>query len=447
MLSLQPVHAGPPSGGSRSFGHRRSRASRAWLGRLFEAPHRLGFFAGALMMVVLALWWGAALVARHAGLVLPWAVAPSTAHGLAMGFGFMPLFFIGFLFTAGPRWLGLEPVPASRLAVPVLAMLAGWGLALTGFHASSALAALGLGAAATGLALASGLFGLMLLDSRERQPGLDRDHAWLVLLGCLASVVALWTAAVAVALGRDAVARAALQGGLWAGVSLVFVAVAHRMIPFFSSAALPALQMWRPRALLGLLSALVLLQAPLAAAEALLGPDLPLPLVAVRATLELSGGALLLWLALRWGLLQSLGRGPALRLLAMLHLGFLWLGIAFTLGGVSHALWVASEGRLSLGLAPLHALTMGYLGSTLLAMATRVAAGHSGRALAADNWAWMMFWVLQVGIAARLAAALWPALGTPLTLFAAQCWLAALGAWSLRYGRWFLRPRADGRPG
>ncbi|MBP6899068.1 MAG: NnrS family protein [Burkholderiaceae bacterium] len=447
MLPLQTATAGPPSGGSRSFGHRRSSASRARLGRLFDAPHRLGFFAGALMMALLALWWGVALLARHAGLLLPWAVAPSTAHGLAMGFGFMPLFFTGFLFTAGPRWLGLEPVPAARLAVPVAVMLGGWALALAGFHFSSALAALGLGAAAMGLALATGLFGLMLLDSRERQPELDRDHAWLVLLGCLVCVLAVWTAAVAVALGRDGIARAALQGGLWAGLCLVFVVVAHRMIPFFSSAALPALDAWRPRALLGLLAGLVLLQAPLAAAEALLGVDLPLPLLAVRAVLELCGGALLLWLALRWGLRQSLGHGPAMRLLAMLHLGFFWLGLAFVLGAASHGLMLASEGRLSLGLAPLHALTMGYLGSTLLAMATRVAAGHSGRTLAADNWAWMMFWVLQVGIAARLAAALWPAMATPLTLFAAQCWLAALGAWALRYGRWFLRPRADGRPG
>jgi len=34
----------------------------------------------------------------------------------------------------------------------------------------------------------------------------------------------------------------------------------------------------------------------------------------------------------------------------MLHIGFAWLGVAFTLGGVSHALMALSDGQLSLGL-------------------------------------------------------------------------------------------------
>ena len=70
---------------------------------------------------------------------------------------------------------------------------------------------------------------------------------------------------------------------------------------------------------------------------------------ALRALVELSGGAMLLWLAVRWGLVQSL----SIRLLAMLHMGFFWLGVAFALAGVSHALSAVSGGTLSLGLAPL----------------------------------------------------------------------------------------------
>jgi len=44
-----------------------------------------------------------------------------------------------------------------------------------------------------------------------------------------------------------------------------------------------------------------------------------------------------------------------------------------------------ASGGEGLGLAPMHALSMGYLGATLIAMITRVAAGHSGRPLAADD--------------------------------------------------------------
>lgn len=442
MIPLQPAPAGLPSG---TIGGRRSRsvARSGPFARLLDAPHRLAFFGAAVLLAAAALWWGLALVARAAGMALPWAVSPVTAHALVMGFGFMPLFILGFMFTAGPRWLGRAAVPASQLRVPVGLIVLGWVAAFTGFHLGSALAALGLAAVAVGFALGTGLFGLMLLESRMQAPAADRDHASLVLLGCVVGVVALWVAAVAVALGADGVARAAMHAALWGCFGLVFTAVAHRMIPFFTAAAVPEVDAWKPRALLVLLVLLVGVQAPFAAAESLAGGTLPAGAAGLRAAIELPGGALLLWLSVRWGLVQSLRQ----RLLAMLHLGFFWLGVAFTLGGVSHALVSLTDGAMSLGLAPLHAFTMGFLGSTLFAMATRVACGHSGRSLLADNWTWMMFWALQAGVVARVLAALVPAAGTPLTLFAAQCWLAAMGAWALRHGRWFLAPRVDGQPG
>ena len=140
MIPMQPSPAGLPS---RSFGGRQRRsASSGWLSRLTAAPHRLAFFAGGSMLTLLALWWGGALLARAAGVPLPWVLNPGTAHALGFGFGFMPLFFMGFLFTAGPRWLGLPAVPGAQLKVPVSLMLTGWITALAGFHLSAALAAM-----------------------------------------------------------------------------------------------------------------------------------------------------------------------------------------------------------------------------------------------------------------------------------------------------------------
>jgi uncharacterized protein involved in response to NO len=418
---------------------RRRVDGAARLARLLDAPHRLGMFAGATVLAMAGLWWGAMLSLRAAGVVVPWAVSPGTAHAAIMVFGFVPFFFAGFLFTAGPRWLGLPPVAARSLVMPVATMVAGWLVAGVGFHLGGTLAAVGLALAAAGFALLTGRFGLLLLQSRAA----DRDHAKLVFFGCVVASVSLWGTAVAFALQSDAVARATTQVGLWAGIGVVFATVAHRMIPFFTASALPLLQVWRPRVLLAILVMLIAVQAPFAAADVLAGAAVPAAVQALRAAVELAGGALLLWLAVRWGLVQSL----SIRLLAMLHMGFFWLGVAFTLGGVSHALMAVSGGTVSLGLAPLHAFTMGYLGSTLIAMATRVVCGHSGRTLAADNWAWAMFWALQVGIVARVLAALLPAASTPLTLLAVQFWIAAVGAWALRYGRWLLKPRVDGQPG
>jgi len=437
MSALQPQPAGLPSG---TFGGRRSGRASAWQWRrLMTAPHRLAFWAGSMTLAASALWWGAVLLARAAGLAVPWAVSPGSAHALLMAFGSLPMFMAGFLFTAGPRWLGLGTVPARLLALPMALMGGGWAVALAGFHASAPLAGLGVAAAAVGFALVTGLFGLLVLESTVA----DRTHARLVLAGCAVMVVAQWAAAVLLVLGLDVATRAAVQAALWGGLVLVFVTVAHRMVPFFTEAALPALRAWQPRTLLAVLAALVLVQAPFAVAETLGGGRLPAALAALRAAVELPGGALLLALSLRWGLRHSL----RVRLLAMLHLGFAWLGVAFTLGGVSHALMALSGGTLSLGLAPLHALTMGFLGSVLLALASRVARGHSGRPLQADNWTWLLFWAVQVAVAARVAAALWPQAGTPLTLLAAQFWLAAVGAWVLRHAPWFGQARVDGGAG
>jgi uncharacterized protein involved in response to NO len=162
----------------------------------------------------------------------------------------------------------------------------------------------------------------------------------------------------------------------------------------------------------------------------------------IRGAIELTMGGVVVWLAFAWGLVQSL----KVRLVAMLHLGFSWLGIGLVLSGVSH-LMQALTGDAWLPLAGLHAVTMGSLGSLMVAMVTRVTCGHGGRALVADNVVWTLYWTLQVATVLRLAAAAPTELMLRLALAAAVVWTAALGVWAVRYGNWYGRPRADGRPG
>lgn len=412
-----------------------TRASLRWL---LAAPHRLGFFAAACMLAASALWWTAVLLSRAAGYSPPWAVAPPAAHGLLMGLGFTPLFIAGFLFTAGPKWLGEAAVEARVLLWPVLLMLAGWCLVLPGLHLSALLAAAGLALVAVGWSRLCMRFVAILRASRVP----DRTHACVVAAACVVGAATMWVAVGALAMQDVAVLRAATQVALWGFVATVFVAVSHRMIPFFSASALPTLDAWRPMWLLWLMVAALWIEALVAVAALGWGPLAPW-LRGVQALIELPVALLLLWLALRWGVVQSL----KIRMLAMLHAGFLWLGLACALSALSHALIAWTDGEQSLGLAPMHALTMGYLGATLLAMATRVSSGHSGRSLAADNTAWAMYWVLQAAVVMRVVAALWPAGSTVLTLLAVLAWTTATVAWAWRYGGWFVRPRIDGRPG
>ncbi|MDO9315724.1 MAG: NnrS family protein [Burkholderiaceae bacterium] len=405
---------------------------------LLAAPHRLGFCAAACMLSLSALWWSAVLLSRAVGYSPAWAVPPPAAHALLMGLGFTPLFIAGFLFTAGPKWLGQPAVDARVLLRPVLLMLAGWCLVVPGLHLSSTLAAAGLALVAGGWSRLCWRFVAILRASRAP----DRTHAQVVAAACVVGATTMWVAACALAGADVTLLRAATQVALWCFVATVFVAVSHRMIPFFSASALPALDAWRPMWLLWVMVAALWIEALAAVAALGWGPLAPW-LRGVQALMELPVALLLLWLALRWGMVQSL----KIRMLAMLHAGFLWLGLAYALSAVSHSLMAWTDGEQSLGLAPMHALTMGYLGATLLAMATRVSSGHSGRSLAADNTAWAMYWVLQAAVVMRVVAALWPSGATVLTLLAVLAWTTATVAWALRYGGWFVRPRIDARPG
>jgi uncharacterized protein involved in response to NO len=405
---------------------------------LLAAPHRLAFFAAAAMMAAASLWWAGVIVTRTQGIVLPWAVPPASVHALLMGFSFLPLFFAGFLFTAGPKWLRQPPVHARVLLWPVVVYAAGFVLLVAGAHAGAELAAAGLALAASAFAAWTWRFVRLLLTS----PVADRLHPALVAAGLVVGVAVLAVAAFGLWRRDDGLVLAAVHAGLWGCLALVYVTVVHRMVPFFTASALPLLDAWRPMWLLWTLAAAAAFEAMLGAAEILWWP-LPESVRVMQAAVELPVAALLLWLAVRWGLVQSL----TIRLLAMLHVGFVWLGLAFLLHAVSHALKAFSGHTVSLGLAPIHALAMGFFGSTLFAMATRVSAGHGGRPVAADDLAWRLFWALQCAIALRIVAELWNAGAVALTVAAALGWAGCVLAWAVRYGRWFGTPRADGRPG
>jgi uncharacterized protein involved in response to NO len=364
-----------------------------------------------------------------------------------MTFGFMPFFFTGFLFTAGPRWLGRPPVAAAALLPALLPQVAGWGVFALAVHGRDAwfgatLGAFGLGAVALGWTMAWHRFTRLLRASAAP----DKIHARLIAGAGFVGTLCLWLAAAGIAARLATLVHAATLVALWGFVGLTFVAVLHRMIPFFSAAALPALDAWQPLWLLWLLSALMLGEAAASVLDAAF-PTVAEAILAARADAELLAGMALLALALRWGLLRSL----RIRLLAMLHLGLVWLGLAIVLLGVSHALESASAGTRTLGLAPLHAYTLGFLGSTLLAMVTRVSCGHGGRALVADDFVWRLFLLLQLAAVARVAGALTavvPAgLAAWLVVAAAAAWAAVAVAWACRYGHWYGTPRPDGRRG
>lgn len=404
------------------------------------APHRLGFFLAMVLLIASGLWWALVQVDRvSTALSLPYAVAPSLVHAAVMSFGFFPLFFAGFLFTAGPKWLHVDPPPVSALMAPLLLQAGGWLAWLVGAAWAQGLALAGCTVAWAGLLWMSGLFVRLVL----RSPQQDQMHARSIAAACLWGCLCVAGLGLSLAAGRADLARLWVLSGLWGFITVVFAVVAHRMIPFFTASALPAVQAWRPYWVLWLMLVALAVQAAAVWLQTADGRGAALPAVLrVRGPLELVVGILLLWLAWRWGWVQSFRN----RLLAMLHVGFMWLGLAFVLLGVAHG-WGGLQGASVWDLGALHALTMGCLGSLMLAMVTRVSCGHSGRALVADQLAWGLFWLLQLATVLRLAATAPLALAPWLLALAALLWAGIMAVWGLRLAAWYGKLRVDGKPG
>jgi uncharacterized protein involved in response to NO len=417
-------------------------AGRPSIEALLAAPHRPAFLGGMLMLLVVSAWWAAMLVAPSLGAAVRTSMPPMMVHGFTFAAGFMPLFMTGFLFTAGPRWLDVATPSARILKWPVLLHFAGVALLVAGSLTDSGITAFGaLLLAIAWTAVGVGFAGL-IRASRVR----DKLHAkcvmafWAVGIGC----AMLFAAGLAVR--QFPVVAAALWLMVFGFITPVYATVAHRVLPFFTSNAVTRLVPWRPNWTLALLLAALLVFGVLQLAGRL---DLLQPRQGAWLTVLTVGPAAtgLAALALRWGLLQSL-RGPSLRLLAMLHLGFVWSVVALLLATADAAL-VLLDGvaAVRLGLAPLHALTMGFLGGLLFAMATRVIRGHGGIAVVADGYVWALFWVLQVAVVLRLAASVWPAHSAVLSAAAALTWCTVWVLWASRHLPLLIRPRRDGRPG
>ena len=398
------------------------------LRRLAQAPHRLFFFMGMINLIVASTWWLATILLRllHPDLLVVPHGLSSHLHPVVMIYGFFPFFIFGFAFTAAPRWLQMPPPALQQYLLPG----AGMGLAfLSLFPAMFA----GQDAVVFALALYAGCAGLLWLRFSALIAAsrvMDKVHARVVQLSLAIGGITLLVAVFGIATGHEwrDLARSA---GVWGFLVPLICAVCHRMLPFFSASTLGGSHLWRPW---WLLIAMVL------------GAWL-------HGVLEFFGAARWLWIidgpmalicfimVWRWGLVQSLTN----RLLAMLHLSFVWLAIAYTLSFVQALL--ALLGIASLGMAPLHAVSIGFLASITMAMVTRVTCGHAGRMLAADKVTWSLFLVFQLAAVSRVAAEAFPAHYLGFIVLAAAIWFTCFGVWAWRNAAIYLAPRQDGMAG
>jgi uncharacterized protein involved in response to NO len=365
--------------------------------------------AGLWSAVAIGLW----IVMLTEGIELPSRFDPLAWHIHEMLFGFVMATIAGFLLTAIPNWTGRPPVSGG-----LLALLAGlWLLGRIVCLISSL--------TPVWLAIAADLsFPLLLVVVIAREIIAAGNWRNLPLV---APVIVLGIANLLMHLEADSVTVASGLGwrlGLSAVIVLISV-VAGRIVPSFTRSwlakrgepDLSAIHGWIDRAALSILH------------TGLFGWAF-FPGFRAVGILLLLGAAFNLWRLFRW----RGGATAAEPLLLILHVGYVWLVLGAGLLGL--ALFVAGLPQS----AAIHALTVGAIGTMVLAVMTRATRGHTARALSADRGTVAIYILVNIAAIVRVAVAAGETWTIPLLVASAGLWIGAFALFVLIYGPMLLLP-------
>ena len=366
--------------------------------------------AGVWASIAIGLWVAIVLGYLH----LPTRFDPVAWHVHEMLFGLVLAAVAGFLLTAIASWTGRPPVSGR----PLVLLLVLWSLGRLVCLVSAYLPFWP--AAAVDLSFPAALLAVV---ASEIVGGRNwRNLPMLLPLAVFITadlLMHLEVAGVAIPVGLG------WRLGIVAALQLISV-VGGRIIPSFTRnwltqrghSRLPAPHGTVDTAAIGLLHGALLLWAFVPGLRAT-GPIL---ILAAAANV---------WRLSRW-----VGRATLSEpLLFILHVGYAWLAIGVALLGLS-----VSGTTVPIASA-LHALTVGAIGTMILAVMTRVSLGHTGRALSASRPTVVIFLLVNGAALARVAAS-WSALvTTTFIVVSAVCWIAAFGLFEIRYSPVLLAPR------
>ena len=390
------------------------------LTRLFTAGYRIFFLmAGVFAVFAMLVWEGWLAVHAAGGMVsdMPFAMAPHYWHAHELIFGYGSAALAGFLMTAAPNWVGGKG--AGRGFFMLAAAL--WALGRIAVWWSAALPPAAVALADLAFLPVLGGRILMLLLQRPK----PQQMIFLVVLAFF------WTANLMVHLEwmgvRDAGVIEGLRAGLLTLAALIMV-LGGRVTPAFTRNAMMQAGVetglphdLKPAALLAILAALSL---PLMTLFGLNGP--------VFAGVAMLAGAAALVRLSRWRGGWTLGQP----ILWALHLGYAMNAAGLIALGLA-ALDIGSE------VAALHLLGIGAVGGMTVAVMSRAALGHSGRALVAPWPVAAAYALIPLAALGRFAASLWPVLYYPGVLFAGALWIVAFTFFVIELWPVFTGARTD----
>jgi len=380
---------------------------------LFSQGFRPFFLLGALWAIGAILIW----MHRYAGILEMPTVFDATAwHSHEMIFGYGCAVLCGFLLTAIPNWTGRLPLHGWPLIVLTALWIAGRAvLALPPSLPAAATAAIDL----------SFLAALLAVAAREIISGRNwRNLPLLLVLAVLLAANAMvhagqagWVA------GGDAMG---IRLALTAFASVIAL-VGGRIVPSFTRNWMVRMKMSRLPAPFARFDKLALIAMVVAMLSWTASPD-----HVATGALCLAAAAIHLVRLARW-------RGWATwhdPLVAVLHLGYVWLPVSLALLGLS----ALGEG-LMLPTAGIHALTAGAIGTMTLAVMSRAIPGHTGGALRAGPLSTAVFAFVTAAAIVRVATAWFPEAQITLLMVSASLWELAFLGFLAVHARALLRAR------
>lgn len=123
-------------------------------------------------------------------------------------------------------------------------------------------------------------------------------------------------------------------------------------------------------------------------------------------------------------------------LLFVLHAAYLWVPVGYALLGCAIFGWIFTP------TSALHALTMGAIGSMVLAVTTRVALGHTGRPLQAARLTVFAYWILMLAVLVRVLGPLSGGAYMLMIDLSALGWVLAFSIFTWVYWPILSRPKA-----
>jgi uncharacterized protein involved in response to NO len=124
-------------------------------------------------------------------------------------------------------------------------------------------------------------------------------------------------------------------------------------------------------------------------------------------------------------------------LLFVLHAAYLWLPVGYAITAM------AAFGLVFPSTAALHALTMGGIGTMILAVTSRVALAHTGRALHAPRLIVIAYVILSVAVIVRVLGPLIPGVYVEMIDLSAAGWIATFALFAVVYWPILTRARVD----